>query len=304
VVSAQGLDLVVEIAVLARGETDFVMTTAAQLSSPTVIARAPWFERAAPGQALLIGAALFLLLAMLPTFLTMAIEVRTLNGINVWIKPAKFEFSVAIQFLTVAWFLQLLPLDQRASRLMTTLCQTMAAVGLLEIAYIALQASKGEASHFNSSTPLTIALYSLMGIGAITMLSISGWLGIMILRHGESSKPFVYITGLSLITGSLLGALTGIFISMHHAHWVGGLHSDASGLPIFGWSRTGGDLRVAHFFGMHIMQAVPIATWLVSFVIPPHRQKAAGLALLGVAILIAAGTFIQAVMGRPFMILD
>ncbi|MBV8509437.1 MAG: hypothetical protein JO289_04650 [Xanthobacteraceae bacterium] len=279
------------------------MTTAVQAYAPTAVSRASWFERATPGQALLIGAALFLLLAMLPTFLTMAIEVRTLNGINVWIKPAKFEFSVAVQFLTVAWFLQLLPPEQRASRLATGLCQIMAAVGILEIAYIALQASKGEASHFNSSTPLSLALYSLMGIGAITMLSISGWLGIMILRHGDSSKPFVYITGLSLIVGSLLGALTGIFMSMHHGHWVGGLHTDVGGLPIFGWSRSGGDLRVAHFFGMHIMQAVPIATWLTGFALPRSQLKAAGLMLLGAAILVAAGTFAQAVTGHPFIAL-
>jgi hypothetical protein len=280
------------------------MTAAAQASSPLAAPRAGWFAFDTRGQTLLTGAALLLLLVMMPTLMAMAIEVRTLNGINVWIKPAKFEFSVAIQFVTVAWFLQLLPFEQRASRLMTTLCQTMAVVGILEITYIVLQASKGEASHFNSSTPLSIALYSLMGIGAITMLSISGWLGVMILRHGETGKPFVYVTGLSLIAGSLLGGLTGILIAMHHGHWVGGLHTDAGGLPIFGWTRRGGDLRVAHFFGMHIMQAVPIALWLASFVIPQDRQKAAGLALLCIAILIAAATFMQAVTGHPFMALD
>ena len=253
---------------------------------------------------MLIGAALFLFLILIQTLLAMAIEMRTLNGINVWIKPAKFEFSVAIQFLTVAWFLQLLPLEQRASQLATTLCRTMVAVGILEITYIVLQASKGEASHFNSSTPLSLALYALMGIGAITMLSISGWLGVMILRHGDTGNPFVYIAGLSLIAGSLLGSLTGIFISVHQSHWVGGLHTDAGGLPLFGWSRSGGDLRVAHFFGMHIMQAVPIAMWLASFVVPPHRQKATGMALLCVAILIAAATFVQALTGHPFLGLD
>jgi len=61
---------------------------------------------------------------------------------------------------------------------------------------------------------------------------------------------------------------------------------------------------VAHFFGMHIMQAVPIAMWLASFVVPPHRQKATGMALLCVAILIAAATFVQALTGHPFLGLD
>jgi hypothetical protein len=74
------------------------MTTAVQ-ASPFAVPRVRWFAFDTRGQALLTGAALFLLLVMLPTLLTMAIEVRTLNGINVWIKPAKFEFSVAIQFL-------------------------------------------------------------------------------------------------------------------------------------------------------------------------------------------------------------
>jgi hypothetical protein len=126
----------------------------------------------------------------------------------------------------------------------------------------------------------------------------------MILRYGETGKPFVYVAGLSLVAGSLLGALTGIFISLNQSHWVGGMHTDAGGLPIFGWSRRAGDLRVAHFFGMHIMQAVPIAMWLASFIIPPQRQKAAGLALLIVATLIAVATFAQAVTERPFMALD
>jgi hypothetical protein len=277
------------------------MTAALQVSTPLVASRSRWLECDTRGQALLTSAALFLFLVMIQSLLAMAIEMRTLNGINVWIKPAKFEFSVAIQFLTVAWFLQLLPSEQRASRLVTRLCQVMVAVGTLEIAYIVLQASKGEASHFNVSTPLNLALYSLMGIGAITMLSISGWLGVMILRHGDTGNSFVYVAGLSLIAGSLLGSPTGVFTSIHQSHWVGGLHTDAGGLPLFGWSRSGGDLRVAHFFGMHIMQAVPIDTWLASHVIPQSHQKAAGLILLCLAILIAAGTFVQALTGHPLV---
>jgi hypothetical protein len=280
------------------------MTAASQAFSPLAICRVGWFGCDTRGQALLIGAGLFLMFVMIPTLLAMAIDVRTLNGINVWVKPAKFELSVAIHFLTIAWFLRFLPSEQRKSELATTLCQVMAMVGILEVAYIALQASKGEASHFNVSTPLSLLFYSLMGFGAITMLSISGWLGVMILRYGETGKPFVYLAGLSLVAGSLLGSLAGIVISVHQSHWVGGLHTDAGGLPIFGWSSTGGDLRVAHFFGMHIMQGVPIAAWLTSFVIPRHRERIVGLALLFVAISITAGTFVQAVTGHPLVLLD
>lgn len=41
------------------------------------------------------------------------------------------------------------------------------------------------------------------------------------------------------------------------SHWIGGDQTDATGIPLLGWSTTGGDLRPAHFLGMHVMQILP-----------------------------------------------
>ena len=83
-----------------------------------------------------------------------------------------------------------------------------------------------------------------------------------------------------------------VFSHSGNSHWIGGDQTDATGLPFFHWSTTGGDLRVPHFAALHIMQAVPIITWFW----PDKRIATAALAA-GVAVVI--GLSAQALMGMP-----
>lgn len=273
----------------------------AQIALPTVPHKFDVFGHAYRGQPMLAAFAVLMLLALVPTALALGFDVRTLNGINVWIKPLKFEFSLAVQLLTVAWLLLCLPPERRDTRLIRVLSALMVAAAAFEIAYIILQASRGEASHFNESTPTARLLYMLMGVGAIILVVTSGWIGVLILRRGQTADPLVFAAGLGLVLGSVLGGLAGAYLSSRTGHWVGGQPTDVGGLPVFGWSRSGGDLRVAHFVGLHLMQVLPITTWIATHTLPTRLRKPLVIMVAAMGIFATVAVFAQALRGLPLV---
>ena len=70
-------------------------------------------------------------------------------------------------------------------------------------------------------------------------------------------------------------------------------------LPVLGWSREVGDLRVAHFIATHALHFVPLVGWLVAGRLPDPAARGAVIlaALAWVALTFA--TFAQALMGNP-----
>ena len=77
-------------------------------------------------------------------------------------------------------------------------------------------------------------------------------------------------------------------------HSVGALN-DNSNWFIVGWSKTVGDLRVAHFIGMHALQILPI----LSFYVFKNTKITIGISILYG--LLAIVTFVQALQGKPLM---
>jgi hypothetical protein len=99
----------------------------------------------------------------------------------------------------------------------------------------------------------------------------------------------------------------GQLVSVVGAHSVG-VQDGGPGMPVTGWSLTGGDLRVGHFVGLHALQALPIVGWLLtrrrSRRLGNRRRVAlvvlAGLGYLGLIALLIW----QALRGQPLLAPD
>jgi hypothetical protein len=223
-----------------------------------------WYDELRRRQPVLAAFTFLMLAAMAPTLMAMALDARTFNDVNTWIKPFKFELSTAVHMATLAILWPYL--DSRFGRggVLRVAVWLIAAIFVFEVGYIAFRASLAEASHFNDSTPTAALLYAAMGVAILVVMAVTLWIGVQVLRSREGgiSPTFRLASGLGLIVGTLLGTASGVAMSTHYSHWVGGAATDAGGLQLFGWSRSGGDLRVAHFVGLHAMQGLPLIGWL------------------------------------------
>lgn len=239
----------------------------------------------------------------LPLLLLAWADPRTLNGVSVWVKPWKFHLSVGVHLLTLAWFAALLPATPARQRALGRMTALALACSVFELAYITWRAARGEASHFNHATAFADVMYSLMGLGAVLLTGCAGWLGWHIARARDFTLGPVLQRGLvlGLLGGFVLGTAAGAYLGGQPGHWVGGQPSDAQGLALLGWARDGGDLRVAHFIGLHAMQVVPAVAWLAARRWPAARARRV-VDLFAVAwAALAVFAFLQALLGRPFL---
>jgi hypothetical protein len=229
-------------------------------------------------------------LLFLSVYVLTFIDPRLLYGVSLWEKPSKFFLSLAIHMATLAWGISLLPAEQQRSRGIRVASLTFLAAAVFEMGYMIFQSSLGEASHFNRSTTFHDVMYSLMGLGALTLTVTTAYLGWRIRRSGTTLMHFA--AGWSFMVSAAATTFVAGYLASGSGHWIGGDQTDATGLPFFHWSTTGGDLRVAHFAALHLMQAVPLITWFW-----PDRRIAAASLIAG--IIIVGGLSAQALMGVP-----
>jgi hypothetical protein len=229
-----------------------------------------------------------------------AIDPRTLaSGVGIWVKPAKFFFSVAIFSLTAAWFFGYVRPERRESAMMRATVATLIATGTFELAYICWQAARGLESHFNTDTPFHAVMYAVMGIAATLLVATTLPLAWEIARRPATGlqRSFIAAVVIGLSLTFLLGGGLGGYMSSQAGHAVG----QAGGqTPIFGWNRLGGDLRIAHFLGIHAEQAIPILGLLVAGLSPRLRWSLLGAGTVAYAGLTLA-VFAQAVAGAPLI---
>ncbi|MEV0268409.1 hypothetical protein AB0H43_06480 [Hamadaea sp. NPDC050747] len=233
----------------------------------------------------------------------LAADDRVVLGQPTWLKPFKFGVSFAVYAITLAWLLSFV----RPTWMKKVGVGLIVVGSYLEVALIVWQAARGRASHFHVETALDNAIWSAMGAMAAlfgvgtAVVAIVVWRG----RVKDRTTDVAAKVGLwLLLAGMGQAALMVVPTSeqrrldeiedqpMLGAHAVG-VPDGGAGLPITGWSTTGGDLRVGHFVGVHGLQAMILLAML--FPGRPQVIKIAGGAYAG---LLALVTW-QALRGQP-----
>ena len=250
----------------------------------------------------------FLLLAFIPVLiLAYYMDSRELNDIAIWVKPIKFHVSVVIHLLTFAILVRFLPDNVRNSLWLSGVAIISASATIIEIMLIDFQASRGLHSHFNQSSVFDAQLYGLMGVAAVILSLPALILGIhfVVARTSDTLTPGLKLGSASgLILGFVLTlGIAGYMSAQANGHWVAAPATDNNGLPIVGWTRQGGDLRVPHFFATHLMQLLPLAGYLLDKWLK-HKTRhiqygVMSATLLGLSMTVA--TFLQALAGKPFI---
>jgi hypothetical protein len=203
----------------------------------------------------------------------MLVDPRVITGAPAWLKPFKFAVSTAVYSLTLAWIFGYLTAWPRVRHIVGWVT---ALVFVLEVAIIDLQAWRGTTSHFNISTPMNAALFAVMGIAIFVQTAVSVAVAIALWRQPFANRTLGWALrfGMALtIAGAMTGPLMtrptseqlgeargGERMTVAGAHSVGGVDG-GPGIPVTGWSRQHGDLRVPHFVGLHAIQALAIAAF-------------------------------------------
>ncbi len=231
----------------------------------------------------------FVILAIIAPF-----DSTEILGINRWIKPMKFFISIAIFVWTTAIFLNFLKDFNKSVQLISW---GMIVIFFVEMFIVVMQALRGTTSHFNIKTPFDGMLFAIMGLAIALNTVLAIYLLFLYFKAEiELSESIVWGMRLGLIL-FLASSFEGAYMSQTFAHSVG-VADGGKGLPIVNWSTEGGDLRVAHFFGMHALQAVPF----FAYTLEKYKIKSSTLwtfVFAGIYFAIFTGVFVQALLGKP-----
>lgn len=212
------------------------------------------------------------------------------QGVNGWYKPIKFALSIGVLSLTLAWLTGFLGTAREFN-----VAAWILAVSLgFEIIYIGWQAARGEASHFNVSTPFYSFMYSLMAIGASVATLVVAYYGALFFTRDlpHIDAPMLWAIRLGCVL-FVIFSFEGFVMGSQLSHTVGGVDG-SPGLFFLGWSKTLGDPRVAHFVGMHALQALPL---LAHFLVKSKWT----IIVIGLGYAVLAGyTLHTALKGKPF----
>lgn len=213
-------------------------------------------------------------------------------GINAWIKPLKFFMSSAIFSFTMGWIM----VHLKKQKAVTIFSWVVILVLTFENVIIVWQAANGRLSHFNISNGLYGLLFSLMGVAITIMTLWTLYIGLLFIWQKEFPLSKQYVLSIRIaILFFVFYAFVGGIMAANLSHTVGGDMNTSQGLPLLNWSRQFGDVRVAHFFGMHSLQILP----LFGFYIAKSKSTVALVSIL--YFILVTAILLQALNGMPLL---
>jgi len=227
---------------------------------------------------------------------------RQILGLNPWVKPIKFEISVIIFLVTMAALLSALGRTGRWAGSRRWLAWGFGVAMIVENTIIAMQSLRGVRSHMNIATVFDGAAFGVMGVFIAFNTVLVGVLLVLYLRTGArrgTGLPQAVTWGIGLGLAMLLaGSFEGVFMIVRYwGHTVGG-KDGGPGLAFVNWSTQHGDLRVAHFFALHALQAFVLAGWAMTKVpVKAWMQTAATVGFAAIYSGVVWALFEQAVRG-------
>ena len=172
----------------------------------------------------------------------------------------KFYISIGIMSWTISWLAYYLTNQKKVLVYSWVVVITM----VVEMIIISFQSARGQQSHFNVSTPFNGILFSIMGVSITIFTLWTAYICLLFFLQKEFSISKTYLLSIKLgLILFILFALEGWVMVGKLSHTIGA--ADGSpGLPFVNWSKEYGDLRIAHFFGMHSLQILPLTGYYLA----------------------------------------
>lgn len=245
------------------------------MDTPSERAHDPW-QRLWNGSPALTVTGLLMVVVLAGAIAGLMFDHRIIAGSPAWLKPAKFAASISIFTFTLAWIFSHLPEWRRTRRIVAAVSTVTL---LLEIVIIIAQSWRGTTSHFNVGTPLDTTLWATMGLAIVIQTASSVAVAVALWRQRFADAALGWALRLGMVM-TIVGAVTGGLMiqptaaqleqaRVTHRMTISGAHTIGApdggpGLPVTGWSVEHGDGRVAHFVGLHALQAMLLIFLVVS----------------------------------------
>jgi hypothetical protein len=191
------------------------------------------------------------------------------NGVSVWDKPIKFSLSFLAFGPMLLWLFSRVTSTRKIRIGVGILGWSMVVEGSL----IFLQSVRGVASHFNNGTSFDALVYRGMAVG-VGIFALAGILVGFFMARKKLGTDAIGLATKIAVPMMTFGAVLGFSMTTPKpgqveagskvvgAHSVNGVDG-GPGLALLGWSTEIGDLRVAHFIGLHSLQFIPLVALLL-----------------------------------------